>query len=64
MPVEPEAPDLAKLRADLGLPPTGQRLTREQALSLYAAVDADREPIPEHAWAWARRALGLTARSA
>jgi hypothetical protein len=56
---EREIPDLARLRADLGLPPIGHKLTREQALALYAVVDAHR-PVPDYAAAWARRALGLT----
>ena len=54
---EPEAPDLAQLRAELGLPPSGQRLTRDQALILLRAVWGT--PSAEGV-AWARTALGLT----
>ena len=52
-------PDPGELRANLGLSPVGVKLDREQSLRLLAALDAGREPIPEHAYAWARRVLGL-----
>jgi hypothetical protein len=51
--------DPDELRADLGLPPVGVKLDREQSLRLLAALDAGRDPIPEQAYAWARRVLGL-----
>jgi hypothetical protein len=61
---QPATPDLCALRASLGLPPVGVRLDRAQSLQLLAALDADAELIPEHAWTWARRVLGVHARTA
>jgi hypothetical protein len=61
---EPATADLGALRASLDLPPVGVRLDRAQSLRLLAALDAGCEPIPDHALVWARRALGLHARTA
>lgn len=60
----PVTPDLGALRAELGLPPVGVKLNREQSLRLLAALDAGREPIPSHVRAWSRQVLGLHARTA
>ena len=61
---EPARSDLGVLRESLGLPPVGVRLNRAQSLQLLAALETDAEPIPEHAWTWARRVLGVHARTA
>lgn len=61
---EPATPDLGVLRASLGLPPVGVRLDRAQSLQMLAALDVDAELIPEHAWTWANRVLGVHARTA
>jgi hypothetical protein len=61
---EPATPDLGGLRTSLGLPPVGVRLDRGQSLRMLAALDSDTESIPDHAWTWARRVLGVHARTA
>lgn len=53
---EPATPD----RGELGLPPVGVKLDREQSLRWLAARDAGKESIPAHVHDWARRALRLT----
>ena len=52
---EPPTPD----RGELGLPPAGVKLDREQSLRWLAARDAGREPVPGHVHEWARRVLRL-----
>ena len=46
-------------RGDLGLPPAGVKLDREQSLRWLAARDAGKEPVPEHVHEWVRRVLGM-----
>ena len=52
---EPVTPE----RGELGLPPIGVKLDREQSLRWLAARDAGKEPIPEHVHEWGRRVLQL-----
>lgn len=61
MTTEPATPDLDALRRSLGLPPSGIRLDRAQALCLLRALGADREPISEEVRTWTQRVLGVRA---
>ena len=54
---EQPLPDPVRIRAELGLPPIGTKLTREQSLRMHRALWG--EPTPEGV-AWARKALGLS----